>query len=82
MRPKGRMPKRMLERLGGRNASSWSRGTPLAAMEEPAEIAVLTAEYISSTYVLTALDNVPLEISHILREIELKDAKVKGAPPH
>jgi hypothetical protein len=51
-------------------------------MEEPAEIAVLTAEYISSTYVLTALDNVPLEISHILREIELKDAKVKGAPPH
>lgn len=47
-------------------------------MEEPAEIAVLTSEYILSALLLTALDNLPLEISHILREVELKDAKVKG----
>ena len=47
-------------------------------MEEPAEIGVLTSEYISSALLLTALDNLPLEISHILREVEFKDAKVKG----
>lgn len=59
------------------------RSFRLATMEDPAEIAVLTSEYISSmSYgfaINAALDNLPHEVTHILREIELKDAKVQGA---
>lgn len=49
-------------------------------MEDPAEIAVLTSEFVSSTSLsLTQdLDNLPLEVSHVMREIELKDGKVQG----
>lgn len=52
-----------------------------STMEDPAEIAVLTTEYISSMYkdiLHSGLDNLPQEVSHILREIEIKDGKVQG----
>lgn len=44
-------------------------------MDDPAEIAALCQEYISS------LDNVPHEVTHILKEIQHKDAKVQDLLP-
>lgn len=40
-------------------------------MEDPAEIAAVCQEYVAS------LDNVPHEVTHILKEIQHKDAKVQ-----
>ncbi|CAO1619511.1 unnamed protein product [Parajaminaea phylloscopi] len=44
-------------------------------MDDPAEIAALCQEYIST------LDNVPHEVTHILKEIQHKDAKVQDLLP-
>lgn len=44
-------------------------------MEDPAEIAALCQEYVSS------LDNVPHEVTHILKEIQHKDGKVQDLLP-
>jgi chromatin modification-related protein YNG2 len=44
-------------------------------MDDPAEIAALCQEYASS------LDNVPHEVSHILKEIQHKDSKVQDLLP-
>ncbi|PWN53326.1 hypothetical protein IE53DRAFT_384214 [Violaceomyces palustris] len=45
------------------------------SMEDPAEIAALATEFISG------LDNLPQEVSHIVKEIEHKDAKVQDILP-
>ncbi|SPO37224.1 related to YNG2 - component of NuA4 histone acetyltransferase complex [Pseudozyma flocculosa] len=47
----------------------------MSIIEDPAEIAALANEFISS------LDNLPQEISHLVKEIEHKDAKVQDIMP-
>ncbi|KAN0060115.1 hypothetical protein ACQY0O_008089 [Thecaphora frezii] len=47
----------------------------MSTIEDPAEIAALANEFISS------LDNLPQEVSHIVKEIEHKDAKVQDILP-
>lgn len=40
-------------------------------IEDPAEIAAIATEFISN------LDNLPQEVSHMVKEIEHKDAKIQ-----
>lgn len=44
-------------------------------IEDPAEIAAIATEYISN------LDNLPQEVSHMVKEIEHKDAKIQDLLP-
>ena len=41
-------------------------------MEDPAEIAALAQEFI------TSLDNLPQEVGHLIKEIEHKEGKAQG----
>lgn len=81
-RVRQRAKARPSQRPQHQTGKAWRRHVRLVCdvdMEDPAEIAVLTSEFVSSMWRTNpALDNLPLEVSHILREIEIKDGKVQG----